>query len=68
MGMKLTAQQMRDIAEKVDQINQLDLEVKTFAAHGHDVYLQRQPGGSEVVGITNKQQSGSSIHGLNVMR
>ncbi len=63
MGADLTTADLRVIADKVDKLDELDLDVAVLRVSGHDVHLRRLKGArSHIIGITSKQQG---VRGIN---
>lgn len=62
MGMELTAQALRDIADKLEQLEKLDIEVSSFKCGFHTVVIKtvstREGKGYAVQGVTTGLLSG----------
>lgn len=68
MSMKLTSADLRKIAETVDKIQEIDLNVRQVQVAGHTVIIKRtddQRNGTSylVQGITDKEPTGTIYRG-----
>ena len=60
MGMRLSPDQLADIASKVEGLDGLGVEVKEIEVHDHKVFLAKNTGTHMVVGISFKQEKGGA--------